>query len=215
MMQELVVGLLLSKHDLKYLKPWLKRHDEIGQSIIIGLDGLWENDMPLDLFNCKSRVHIIQTPLNNDFAGARNKILEKSRELGYLYTLFLDADELLLPNTRNGIDLSYIIGFLEKRDTITFASLLRLNIFGRHLIDYPNYHPVIVKNSTEYINHSPELGSVPGCHEKPIGDSVIFDDLNVLHIKEVWDGNFRAKGYVDYRQNEALHDLECKIEKTK
>lgn len=210
MINELAIGLLLSSHDMPYLKGWIARHDGIGLHIIIGLDDMQVEDIPNYVYNCQSRVNIISTPLMNNFAQARNKIIDKSKELGCLCTLFLDADELLLPNSNKSVDIKCLVDSILTNN-IDYYAFIRYNIFSRHLVDFPNYHPCFVKNTTEYVNYSPHYNASPGCHEQPKGNCAWLYTYQILHLKENWTSNFRGKGYHDVRQEAALEDLNNKI----
>ena len=212
MNQNLSIGLLLSAADFELVPAWLKNHDGIGKEIIIGVDGT-----PDELYFALSNFHtnqsdcdIIHTPLNNDFAGARNLIIENCKTD---WILFLDADELLMPNQDRFLLKSNIWNNTSQPKHYSAA---RYNLFNRHWISSPECHSCLMTKDSRYQNLSPYAGARPGCHEKPSSNyGGMLPNLQILHLKENWTGNFRAKGYGDSRQQEALADLHKKIEETK
>lgn len=213
----LTIGLLLSEKDFHLFKPWLANHDGIASEIVIGIDGdlhkfHWEvNDGP-DFDSARSLVWAFSVPLNNDFAGARNTILENCKTS---FMLFLDADELLVPSTKER--LSQHLHDIEY-SSVEAYSFERLNVFNRTFQDYPNYHACLVRaDKIRYVNSSPEWGAKPGCHEVPcctISNGVVKTSFQILHLKENWTGNFRHKGYTDKNNEMAMTDVERKVKAT-
>lgn len=220
MNDNLTIAILLSEKDKHLFTPWLRNHSDITTNkIVVGLD--WSDghenaydalelmhDTSLDVFACR---------LNNDFAAARNKILEHCNTE---WTLFLDADELLHPITKQLLQEPEHFKYwtTSQGDNDCFG-IYRLNIFNRHIIDVNNYHECLIKRGVRYINCSPHDGASPGCHERPARQysrsHLPLTHFQILHLKEEWTGNFRAKGYEDQNQQAAINDLNKKIEKTK
>lgn len=196
MISNLTIATQICDIDLRYMPTWLKNHNN-DCPILIGCDS------NAFYHSTQDNVVVFQNKLNNDFAQARNNILEKVQTK---YVLFLDADELLSPTT----DLAHIIGFLDNHPEYDGFAFLRLNIFGRQFIDYPNYHPCLLRSNIRYINNSPHRGASPGCHEMPVGNIGQVDNI-IIHLKEEWTGNFRQKGYVDSNNEQAIANLERKI----
>jgi glycosyltransferase involved in cell wall biosynthesis len=208
----LTIGLLLSEKDFYLFPSWLANHDAIASEIIIGIDASVEKSaqfyLDYNLTNMKSYVWSFSCYLNNNFAAARNSILHYCKTP---LMLFLDADELLVPSTKERL-LPHLVQ-LECSNEVNVYSFERLNVFNRTFQDYPNYHACLMKKEVRYVNTSPYMNASPGCHEIPAG-MVEKKDLQILHLKENWTGNFRHKGYTDSRNAEAMADVEAKAKKT-
>ncbi len=208
----LTIGLLLSPKDYYLFPSWIRNHDGIASKITIGLDAEHDDDAGLWSFmylqgQFRSKINTISCPLNNDFATARNKILE---QCDTLLMLFLDADELLMPGTKER--LSMFVHDIQY-SSVQCYSFERINVFNRTFQDYPNHHACLMKKDVRYINTSPHIDASPGCHEVPNGYTVK-ENFQILHLKENWTGNFRHKGYTDSNNSAAMADVEAKARKT-
>ena len=208
MISNLSIGLLLSQHDEHLLQPWIENHDGIAKDIIVGCDGRFP--INAKIADLKSNYNQFILNLDNNFARARNSIISKCTTD---FILFIDADELLVPDAEPYI--KKLINVMADGEANS-ASLERYNLFSRRFVDKGNRHPCLMKSFMQYINCSPFVGASPGCHERPYGSIEVQHALPplIIHLKEEWTGNFRAKGYSDIRQQEALEDLNKKIEKT-
>lgn len=193
MNSNITLCLLLSASDQPLWPSWINNHDGIFTNIIVGKDG--EFDIPINP-DWKSHVKVVENPLNNDFAAARNRLLDLVQSS---YVCMLDADELIFPDTKSIIDNEIL--YLHKYD---FLYAHRYNVFQRSFQDFPNYHAFLMRSTCRYSNNQ------LGCHETIVGRGII-SNCKVLHLKEQWV-NFRSKGFVNHNQQAALDDLNHKID---
>lgn len=179
MLKDLTVATLLCEQDIYLLDGWLDNHDGIGANIIVSLDMFCDikekeyNDKIL-----KSQLTWETNPIQNDFAAARNKVLKAAKTE---WVLFLDADELLHPLSKQALENTFLKDLYSD-----FYYIYRLNLFNRRFVHPNNYHAALInKKRTKYINMSPEQGASPGCHEKPDGNGQLLDPklFQILHIK--------------------------------
>ncbi len=218
MNKDLTICLLLSPSDEKFIKGWCENHDGIASRICVGIDedGPKAHNLYTKLLSLiqKSQFFSFNLNLNNDFAGAKNQILDRCETK---CRMFIDADELLMPHTADHLktfDWEYDVVNPEG----SYAGVLRYNLFNRHFVHPDNYHMCFLNDDTRFVNTSPYLNASPGCHEVPNGFRAGIlnpDKYQILHLKENWTGNFRAKGYFDSRQQDAIDALEKEIEATK
>lgn len=196
--QDLTLCCLASHKDKDLIHAWLDNHDGLTETIIFGKDGNFD----IDTSERQSKIIQIDTPLNNDFANARNSILQ---EVKTPLCAWLDADELLVPGTRPIIqDLGQQI---QQRDSYYGGiSVMRLNVFARHFVDFPNYHPFMFLSTLRYKNNA------LGAHETPMANLAQVSQVQILHLKHQWI-NFRSKGYNDANQKQALDNLQTKIDR--
>lgn len=205
---DLTIGLLYSPKDNKFINSWMKNHTGIAKEIIVGEDS---ESPSLELNKYRKSCSIFLNPLNNDFAHARNNIIQRASTN---WILFLDADELLHPRSKFLLSKIDITSAIKSVDNVKVISFDRLNIFNRSFINYPNQHKCLVRTDTKYINNSPFPNASPGCHETPEGQSVFLEDFTIIHLKENWTGNFRAKGYKDENNEWATEQLLREIKET-
>lgn len=197
MIQDVTLCLLLSEKDKHLWPAWKEAHHNVCANIIVGMDGNFQ----IDHSDMDASLTTFKLDLKNDFAKARNTIMEK---VSSPYVMWLDADELLLPDQEQL--LKSAISVLGDDN---FIAAIRYNVFERRFVDHPNYHAFLMSSSMRYKNNS------LGAHETPNSTNILSTQaIKILHLKETWV-NFRSKGYKDTNQDAALEDLQKKIDKVR